>query len=207
MFPAFILKEATMNFKLVYGNIAKMNVDCIVNASNGEGFMGGQRCIDALYPGVAESIQYISKGQVEKEAKANCKANNRFNCYAPGNVFITNAPGLSAKYVLHAVTMRFAGCKTKAKTIDKLIPKIFEEANKLNIHSLAIPLLGTGTGRLDKMYVYHKIISYDNILNPNSSNKDCNITIYIVCPDKKFFNTIGKESYSVDFINSNKQIK
>lgn len=106
-----------MDIRLVYGNIAEMHVDGIVNASNGVGYMGGQRCIDALYHGVAESIQYASQGLVEEEAKANCKGNNRFNCYAPGNVFITDAPGLLAKYVLHAVTMRFQEVKLKQQLL------------------------------------------------------------------------------------------
>lgn len=54
-------------------NIALSNAKAIVNASNGIGWMGGQMCINEQHKGVAESIQYVSKGAVEKLAKAECK--------------------------------------------------------------------------------------------------------------------------------------
>lgn len=50
-------------------NIALSNAMAIVNASNGIGWMGGRMCINKQYKGVAESIQYVSKGAVEKTRK------------------------------------------------------------------------------------------------------------------------------------------
>lgn len=191
-----------MYFKLVYGDIAEMNVDCIVNASNGIGYMGGKKCINQLNRGVAESIQFHSAGAVEREAKINCRENNRFGCYTPGNVFVTDAPNLPSSYVLHAVTMRLPGSKSKSSTVEKLIHLIFHEVIKLNLNSIAIPLLGSGTGGLDKMSVYHKIVSYDNILHNDTNIKDCKTTVYIVCNDKQFFDTLNKDSYPVKYINS-----
>lgn len=38
------------------GDITKFDVDAIVNASNGFGYMGGKRCVKELHRGVAESI-------------------------------------------------------------------------------------------------------------------------------------------------------
>lgn len=40
------------------GDITKFDVDAIVNASNGFGYMGGKRCVNELHRGVAESIQF-----------------------------------------------------------------------------------------------------------------------------------------------------
>lgn len=54
-------------------DIALSNVSVIVNASNGWGYMGGQRCIDMRQHGVAESIQYVSQGAVEKLSRKVCK--------------------------------------------------------------------------------------------------------------------------------------
>lgn len=46
--------------------------------------------------------------------------------------------------------MRTPGSKAKIKKIKDLIPKIVAVAENLNINSVAIPLLGCGTGGLDK---------------------------------------------------------
>lgn len=47
------------------GDITKFDVDAIVNASNGFGYMGGKRCVKELHRGVAESIQFASQGAVK----------------------------------------------------------------------------------------------------------------------------------------------
>ncbi len=67
------------------GNITKFDVDAIVNASNGFGYMGGKRCVNELHRGVAESIQFASCGAVERLARAKCKAHSFFG-YSPGTV-------------------------------------------------------------------------------------------------------------------------
>ena len=55
---------------LAQGDITKFDVDAIVNASNGFGYMGGKRCVKELHRGVAESIQFASQGAVERLARA-----------------------------------------------------------------------------------------------------------------------------------------
>ena len=122
------------------GDITKFDVDAIVNASNGFGYMGGKRCVNELHRGVAESIQFASCGAVERLARAKCKAHSFFG-YSPGTVFVTDAPNLECKKIIHAVTMRTPGSKAKIKKIKDLIPKIVAVAENLNINSVAIPLL------------------------------------------------------------------
>lgn len=130
-------------------DIALSSADAIVNAANGIGYMGGQNGIHVRGKGVAESIHYISRGEVEKLSRAACKTKGLLG-YSPGSVFMTEAPNLNCKYVIHAVTMRFPGSKSKIKFIKKLLPKIIAIAEQNNIQTVAIPLLGTGTGRLSK---------------------------------------------------------
>lgn len=146
-------------------DIALSSADAIVNASNGIGYMGGERGIIIRGNGVAESIHYISIGRVEELSKAVCK-NKGILGYSPGSVFITSAPNLNCKYVIHAVTMRFPGSKSKIKTIRTLLPKIITVAEQENIQTVAIPLLGTGTGRLstsDVLYIYKEFMPKSKI--------------------------------------------
>lgn len=146
-------------------DIALSSADAIVNASNGIGYMGGKAGTEQRKKGVAESLHYISKGEIEPLAKAECKKHSLFG-YAPGNVFSTPAPNLNCKMILHAVTMRFPGSKCKIKTIEKLVPKILTISEQNNFKSVAIPLLGTGTGRLnldDVLEVYTEYFKNSNI--------------------------------------------
>lgn len=136
------------------GDITKIRADIIVNASNGVGYMGGIIGTYVKCKGVAESIQYITKGTVEREAKKVSKKSKylpRYLCgHKQGEIFVTRAGNLNAKYVIHAVTMKYPGMSTNIDVIEELLPKIISKANELNAESLAIPLLGTGTGRTPK---------------------------------------------------------
>lgn len=127
-------------------NIALSSAEAIVNASNSWGYMGGRICIKSEHRGVAESIQYISQGAVEKLSKRICR--KHFLGYKPGNIFVTKAPNLRTNYIIHAVTMRNPGDKSKIETIKTLVPQILEISEKMGFKQVAIPLLGTGTGGL-----------------------------------------------------------
>lgn len=148
--------------KVIYNeNIALSNAEAIVNAANGFGYMGGERCIKKQYRGVAESIQYVSKGAVEQLSKVNCKCHSFFG-YAPGSVFLTEAPNLNTNYIIHAVTMRAPGSKARLKNIKKLIPEIIKVSKNMHLSTVAIPLLGTGTGGLDESKVFDIFMDYLN---------------------------------------------
>ena len=76
----------------------------------------------------------------------------------PGSLYLTQSYNLKCKYIIHAVTMWLPGTFSRKKTIKRLLPKILEKANELELHSIAIPLLGTGVGHLkpnDIMELYH----------------------------------------------------
>lgn len=158
--------------RIVYGDICQTTCDAIVNASNGIGYMGGKSGIRKREPGVAESIHYVTQGRVEAAARKECRAHSPFG-YAPGQVFVTPACGLSCQYVLHAVTMRLPGMLSSFRTVKKLLPLILEQARMRNLKSIAIPLLGTGTGHLSEakvMKLYHSV--FDSV-------DDLDICVYI----------------------------
>lgn len=69
--------------------------------------------------------------------------------------------------------MRFPGGKAKFETIEKLIPKIKLTAEKLNLRSVAVPLLGTGTGKLNCKAVKELLIN--NLVSSK-------VIFYIVLP-------------------------
>ncbi len=142
-----------MKIKIVKCSITNIQVDIIVNASNGIGYMGGKLGLIKELPGVAESIHYRTKGAVEIEAKESCKKIKWLPRWLggslPGDVFVTAAGSLKIPYIIHAVTMRYPGQKSKLSIIKALLPKIEEKAIELGARTIAIPLLGTGKGGLD----------------------------------------------------------
>lgn len=138
--------------RIIYGDICDCVCDAIVNASNGVGNMGGRLGIHRKLAGVAESIHYVTQGQVEKEARAICREHSLMG-FRPGSVFVTQAYNLNCRYVIHAVTMRYPGSRASMKVVQELLPLVLEQARQLNLRSIAMPLLGTGTGGLNNQKV------------------------------------------------------
>ncbi len=155
-----------MSYKVVEQSITEAKADIIVNASNGIGYMGGWLGKRRLLKGVAEAIHYKTQGSVEKEARRAARKiswlPSIFLGHKPGEIFMTGAGNLKAKYILHAVTMARPGGESDLDTISELIPKIIFAALDLKANSIAIPLLGTGTGGLDKeevLEIYNEFFS------------------------------------------------
>lgn len=140
--------------EIIYGDICDLNIviDAIVNASNGMGYMGGLLCRHVKLNGLAENINYLTKGTVEREAKKKCKLKSYLPriiaCKPAGDIFYTSAGNLKAKHIIHAITMKYPGTKSKLETIKELLPKIVNTAHILNCKTIAIPLLGAGMGGL-----------------------------------------------------------
>jgi O-acetyl-ADP-ribose deacetylase (regulator of RNase III) len=153
--------------RIVEEDIACIEADILVNAANGIGYMGGRRGIARKLKGVAEALHYATKGRVEKEAKVNCKKVKwlpRLFCgHRVGEVYLTSAGGLKAGHVIHAVTMYLPGSKAYLGDIPRLLREILSLSRKLGARSVAIPLLGTGTGGLSKnsvMSIYTEMFSH-----------------------------------------------
>ena len=150
------------NISYLTGNIADAKADVIVNAANGVGYLGGKKAIRGELNGVSESLNQKTNGALERvslfAARKNPHISSWFYGYNPGEYFVTDACGLSCKKVFHAVTMRFPGMPSKEKYIHMLLSALFIYCIDNNYHSVAIPLLGCGTGGLDKQRVKNMIL-------------------------------------------------
>ncbi len=134
----------------VEGNIINIKSDILINASNGKGWMGGIIGRYFLLKGVAETIHFHDH-TIEKQAKRICKTFN----LTLGDVFLTKSGSLGFdKGVIHAITMMKPGQESNLNTIERCLDNITNYCLENGISSATIPLLGTGTGGLDKKDVF-----------------------------------------------------
>ncbi len=154
---------------LIYkqADIITATEDIVVNASNGLGWMGGFLSRIHKFYGIAETINYVTKGKVEKEIRKHRRIS------FPGQVFFTQGYGVGKIGIIHAVTMLIPGWWTRESTVKKLLPQIIELAKQKGAKSIAIPYLGCGTGRLKQEKV--KII-YEEFFR--QVNEDLEIVVY-----------------------------
>lgn len=152
------------NVEYIVGNVALAKADVIVNASNGCGYMGGKKCIESLHCGVAQSLQFYSQGLIEKQALIKARRYAKISAWIfgqkAGSIFVTNGANLKCKEVVHAVTMRYAGCKSSYKAVKQSLESVFKYCTSKGHYSIALPLLGCGTGRLVLQRVCEIIESY-----------------------------------------------
>ncbi|MFO7152403.1 MAG: macro domain-containing protein [Bacillota bacterium] len=123
--------------KLSVGDITKAEVDVIVNAANGMGPMGG---------GVALAIKRAGGKEIEEEAIEVCKKLDP----RPGDVYVTSAGALKAKYIFHAVTMKRPAEPSSVEIVRKCLHSLLEKAREMKIKSMALPALATGVGGVPK---------------------------------------------------------
>lgn len=162
------------------GDISDVKAESIVNAANAIGYMGGWLGKKIKHQGVAESIHYHTTGVVEKEArKVVWKTRPKV-----GQVYVTSAATLEATYIFHAVTMFFPGTISSLSVVEKCILSLLDTIKQYDVKSIAIPALGTGTGRVDKKEVAKLYKKY-------FSNQE-ELTIIIVDPSGHFINLIEK---------------
>lgn len=148
-----------MNVILIKDDIENAQCDVIVNASNGVGYMGGKRSVKKKCRGVAESLNYFTKGKIEKEAMQKARRIPfvpSWICGVPkGDFFTTNPYGLNCKCVFHAVTMNQPGSRSTYKVVEKTLVCLGMFLSVNGYRTVALPLLGCGNGALNK----NKILS------------------------------------------------
>jgi O-acetyl-ADP-ribose deacetylase (regulator of RNase III) len=117
-------------FEIAIGNIADLKADAIVNAANEKLEAGGGVC-GAIFakasPGLEEEIA----------------AEHEFGCET-GDAVTTEAYGLDAKHIIHAVAPKFDFFSDGDKELRSAYRAIFREAKYWGVKSVAIPSLGTG---------------------------------------------------------------
>jgi len=123
------VKIGRAGVEVVKGDITDLEVDAIVNAANDHLWMGS---------GVAGAIKKKGGDEIEAEAMAKGPV-------PVGEVVVTGAGRLKAKYVFHAAVMG-QNLKTDAEKIATATKRSLEKADELGIESIAFPAFGTGVG-------------------------------------------------------------
>ncbi|HCL55771.1 MAG TPA: hypothetical protein DHW82_02010 [Spirochaetia bacterium] len=108
--------------EIIQGNLLKQPAEVLVNPINA----------DIIYDkGIPFFIKKIGGDEIEKEAVK----------YFPaklGDVFVTKAGALQAKYVIHIVNRQFSK-RTSYVLLQKSMCRVFEKAADLNVKDMAIP--------------------------------------------------------------------
>jgi len=113
--------------------------------------------------GVAESIHYFDPS-IEKVSKKVIRANT-FRC---GDVFHTGAGNLAfPKGILHAITMMKPGQASNIKIVKECLINLLRYCDTNNITAVALPLLGTVTGKVNKEEV---ISLYEEMLHESNTH-------------------------------------
>lgn len=149
------------NVIVSFNNIAEAKCDVIVNASNGVGYMGGSSSVKKRKKGVAENLNYATKGLLEKESLHNARRNKHISSWIygrkKGDYFITDNCGLKCNKVFHAVTMRFPACRSDLHTVSLLLLKLANWCIVNNYRTIALPYLGCGNGNVSVELVNKEI--------------------------------------------------
>lgn len=181
-----------MSIVIIEKNITSANADVIVNAANGWGYMGGEKARQGLLKGVAESLNRATNGEMEKYCLKNSRKFEHITSVIfgtkAGKIYTSPAFGLNCKEVIHAVTMNAPASRSNIQTVEILVNSIFKYCMEKGHHTIAMPLLGTGTGGLDKNTVY-SVIYNTAYLFP-----DLSINIYI--------NTTVEDIWGLDVYNN-----
>ena len=125
-----------MSFKVLRNDITQVEADVIVNPANSFPEIGG---------GSELSIY-------EKAGKEKLLAERmRIGMITPGDVALTSAFNLKAKYIIHAVSPVWRdGSEDELKLLRSCYKKSLDVAVEKNCRSIAFPLLGTGNNRFPK---------------------------------------------------------
>ena len=120
-----------MPFKIIRDDITKVKADAIVNPVNPDAVIGG---------GVETAI-YKAAGREKL-----LEARKKIGILHPGEVGVTEAFDLAAKYIIHVSSPRWKGGNSfEARCLKECYEKALKAALDKGSKSIAFPLLGTGT--------------------------------------------------------------
>lgn len=109
------------------GDITEAQVDAIVNAANNDLKLGG---------GVAGAIRSKGGPSIQQEC-------DRLGPVRIGEAAITGGGDLSARYVIHAASMRLGG-RTTEPSLREATRNSLLRAKEKGLESIAFPAIGTG---------------------------------------------------------------
>jgi O-acetyl-ADP-ribose deacetylase (regulator of RNase III) len=119
----------TTEITIVRGDISTVEADALVNAANNHLWMGA---------GVAGALKRAGGQKIEDEAV-------KKGPIPVGEAVETTAGALNATYVIHAAVMG-QDLRTDETMIRRATRSSLQLAEKLGLHSIAFPALGTGVG-------------------------------------------------------------
>lgn len=174
-----------MPFKIVRNDITKVKADAIVNTANPK----------PIFASGTDSAIYHAAG--EKELLTERK---KIGDIAPGNVAVTPAFHLDARYIIHTVGPVWVdGKHGEEQTLFSCYDKSLQKALELGCKSIAFPLISTGVYGFPKdLALQIAISSISGFLMKND------MLISLVVFDRKAFELSGNLFQGVDtFIDEN----
>ena len=124
------------DFQLVQGDIADADTEAVVNAWNRN-----------FIPHWLLIPQGVSKALRERAGRDPFREVGRKGLVGLGEVVATGAGEMDAEYMLHAAALH-AYWRASEKSVLRSAENVFAKCRELNVESVAIPLLGAGTGGL-----------------------------------------------------------
>ena len=123
-------QAGSLTVVILQGDLTQQDVDAIVNAANNDLELGG---------GVAGAIARAGGPTIQAECRA-------IGPIAIGDAAITSGGKLTARFVIHAASMRLGG-RTNAESLRGSTRRSLEIANQRQLRSIAFPAVGTGIAR------------------------------------------------------------
>ena len=155
---------------LEFGDITKLNVDCIVNAAN-KSLCGGGGVDGAIHRAAGPGLLQECRG---------------LNGCETGEAKITKGYNLPAKYVIHTVGPIYSGNPMDERHLHSCYYNSLDLAKKHDIHSIAFPAISTGAHHYplrDSVCVAMKAISAWM-----ADNKNYEMVVIVCCFDRKIYN-------------------
>ena len=151
-----------LNLHILAGNIVSESSDVIVNAANTNLLLGA---------GVAGAILRSGGASIQREC-------NKLSPISIGEIAITSAGKLRAKYIYHVATMKPGG-KSNVDIISSAMKNILQLANKQKIKTISMPAIGCGIGGVDIPEGARAIFNTIQIMSPKLE-RDINLRIILL---------------------------
>ncbi|MBO5371943.1 MAG: macro domain-containing protein [Lachnospiraceae bacterium] len=174
-----------MPFKIVRNDITHVKADVIVNTANPK----------PIYASGTDLAVYQAAGADELLAER-----KKIGCIERGDIAVTGAYALNAKYIIHTVGPVWVdGMHKEFETLESCYEKSLQKALELGCDSIAFPLISTGVYEFPKDKALQIAVSvFSRFLLQNE------MQIILVVFDKKSFQLSGQLVGEIDsFIDAN----
>lgn len=174
-----------MPFKIVRNDITHVKADVIVNTANPK----------PIYASGTDLAVYQAAGADELLAER-----KKIGCIERGDIAVTGAYALNAKYIIHTVgPVWIDGMHKEFETLESCYAKSLQKALELGCDSIAFPLISTGVYGFPKDKALQIAVSvFSEFLLKNE------MQIILVVFDKKSFQLSGQLVGEIDsFIDAN----